>query len=58
MGLSGPTVSECSWLATGIPASVVVRGLRSLSWVISTPPLEALVASESTLQCELGLAFL
>src|SRR5947209_4116317 len=27
MGPSGPTVSECSWLATGMPASVVVGGL-------------------------------
>src|SRR5580700_1434048 len=26
MGPSGPTVSECSWLATGVPASVVVAG--------------------------------
>src|SRR3984957_231780 len=34
---SGPTVSECSSLATGMPASVVV-GLR-LSFVMIAPPL-------------------
>src|SRR5580698_119661 len=36
MGPSGPIVSECSWLATGIPASVVVAG-RDCDELISLP---------------------